>query len=85
VGALAGRLGGEETVLLKASRGVALERLLPRFEERWGLLHPHGEAFRVAGERSSTGSRDDARPAERPQRETTGTRPAARTAERRGD
>jgi UDP-N-acetylmuramoyl-tripeptide--D-alanyl-D-alanine ligase len=26
------RLGGDETVLLKASRGVALERLIPRFE-----------------------------------------------------
>src|SRR5690606_15939361 len=41
----AGRLRGDEIVLLKGSRGVALERLLPRFEEQWGVLHPHGEAF----------------------------------------
>ncbi len=32
----AGRLSGDEVVLLKGSRGVALERLLPRFAERWG-------------------------------------------------
>ncbi len=30
------RLTGREVVLLKGSRGVALERLLPRFEERFG-------------------------------------------------
>ena len=47
-------LSGGETVLLKASRGVALERLLARFEERWGVLHPHGEAF--GPRESSTGS-----------------------------
>ncbi len=29
-------LSGRETVLLKASRGVALERLLPRFQEAYG-------------------------------------------------
>ncbi|MCI0432767.1 MAG: UDP-N-acetylmuramoyl-tripeptide--D-alanyl-D-alanine ligase [Gemmatimonadetes bacterium] len=40
-----GRLKGDEVILLKASRGVRMERLLPRFEERWGVLHPHGEAF----------------------------------------
>lgn len=33
---LADRLTGEETVLLKASRSVALERLLPKFEDDWG-------------------------------------------------
>lgn len=33
---LARRLTGREVVLLKGSRGVALERLLPRFEEDWG-------------------------------------------------
>lgn len=33
---LARRLSGREVVLLKGSRGVALERLLPRFEEDWG-------------------------------------------------
>ncbi len=40
-----GRLTGNETILLKASRGIRLERLLPRIEEQWGVLHPHGEAF----------------------------------------
>jgi len=34
--ALEPRLRGGEVVLLKASRGVALERLLPRFEARFG-------------------------------------------------
>jgi UDP-N-acetylmuramoyl-tripeptide--D-alanyl-D-alanine ligase len=82
---LAGRLGGEEVVLLKASRSVALERLLPRFEERWGLLHPHGEAFGSRASSSGTGRRDEARPAERPQRETTGGAPGGAAAERRGD
>ncbi|MBI4544475.1 MAG: UDP-N-acetylmuramoyl-tripeptide--D-alanyl-D-alanine ligase [Gemmatimonadetes bacterium] len=33
---LARRLTGGEVVLLKGSRGVALERLLPRFEADWG-------------------------------------------------
>lgn len=35
-GQLAVRLTGSETVLLKGSRSVALERLLPRFEDDWG-------------------------------------------------
>lgn len=35
-GPLVRRLGGSETVLLKGSRGVALERLLPRFEADFG-------------------------------------------------
>jgi UDP-N-acetylmuramoyl-tripeptide--D-alanyl-D-alanine ligase len=35
--ALRERLGGGEVVLLKASRGVALERLLPRFEADFGV------------------------------------------------
>ncbi len=34
--ALAARLEGDEVVLLKGSRGVALERLLPKFEARFG-------------------------------------------------
>lgn len=34
--ALRGRLAGGEVVLLKASRGVALERLVPRFETDFG-------------------------------------------------
>ena len=57
------RLRGDEVVLLKGSRGVALERLLPRFEETWGVLHPHGEAIRPRASSSGTGSRDDAGPA----------------------
>lgn len=65
--ALSRRLSGDELVLLKGSRGVALERLLPRFEEKWGSLHPHGEALGSRAIDSTTGSRDDARPAEHPQ------------------
>ncbi|MEX0907310.1 MAG: hypothetical protein WD054_03185, partial [Gemmatimonadota bacterium] len=64
---LAARMTGGEVVLLKGSRGVALERLLPRFEEKWGSLHPHGEASGPRAVDSTTGSRDDARPGERPQ------------------
>jgi UDP-N-acetylmuramoyl-tripeptide--D-alanyl-D-alanine ligase len=64
---LAERLAGSEVILLKGSRGVALERLLPRFEEKWGSLHPHGEAFGSRAIDSTTGSRDDARTAEHPQ------------------
>jgi UDP-N-acetylmuramyl pentapeptide synthase len=33
---LAERLTGDEVVLLKGSRGVALEQLIPRLEERFG-------------------------------------------------
>ncbi|MHB1169365.1 MAG: UDP-N-acetylmuramoyl-tripeptide--D-alanyl-D-alanine ligase [Longimicrobiales bacterium] len=62
----AGRLQGDEIVLLKGSRGVALERLLPRFEEQWGVLHPHGEAFGSRAIGTITGERDDALPAEHP-------------------
>jgi UDP-N-acetylmuramoyl-tripeptide--D-alanyl-D-alanine ligase len=64
---LAAALDGTETILLKGSRGVALERLLPRFQEQWGSLHPHGEALGSRAIGTSTGSRDDARPAEHPQ------------------
>jgi hypothetical protein len=60
-------LQGSEVVLLKGSRGVALERLLPRLENTWGSLHPHGEAFGSRAIDMTTGSRDDARTAERPQ------------------
>ena len=34
--ALRERMGGGETVLLKASRGVAMERLVPLFERDFG-------------------------------------------------
>ena len=63
-------LRGDEVVLLKGSRGVALERLLPRFEQKWGLLHPHGEAERSRAATSATGTRDDGRPAEHPRGQT---------------
>jgi UDP-N-acetylmuramoyl-tripeptide--D-alanyl-D-alanine ligase len=33
---LADRLRGDEVILLKGSRGVALERLIPRLEQRFG-------------------------------------------------
>ena len=69
---LAAALRGDEVVLLKGSRGVALERLLPRFEEKWGSLHPHGEAYGSRAIEDITGSRDDARPAERPHGYTRG-------------
>jgi UDP-N-acetylmuramoyl-tripeptide--D-alanyl-D-alanine ligase len=78
-------LTGGETVLLKGSRGVALERLLPRFEEKWGLLHPHGEALGSRAISSSTGSRDDARPAEHPQGTSRGDASSDSAAERQGD
>jgi len=62
----AGRLRGDEIVLLKGSRGVALERLLPRFEKKWGVLHPHGEAFGSRAIETITDGRDEARSAEHP-------------------
>ena len=74
---LAELLTGSEVVLLKGSRGVALERLLPRFEEKWGSLHPHGEALGSRAIGTSTGSREDARSAERPQNEHAGANAAA--------
>jgi UDP-N-acetylmuramoyl-tripeptide--D-alanyl-D-alanine ligase len=61
---VAPRLAGAETVLLKGSRGVALERLLPRFEEKWGVLHPHGEAFGPRESSTGSGARKDAAPPE---------------------
>ncbi|HUF49945.1 MAG TPA: UDP-N-acetylmuramoyl-tripeptide--D-alanyl-D-alanine ligase [Longimicrobiales bacterium] len=64
---LAQRLTGSEVVLLKGSRGVALERLLARFEEEWGSLHPHGEALGSRAIDTNTGSREDADTAEHPQ------------------
>lgn len=49
--ALAERLRGGETVLLKGSRGVALERLIPLFERDWA-----GPAGRGTGNRSGAGN-----------------------------
>jgi UDP-N-acetylmuramoyl-tripeptide--D-alanyl-D-alanine ligase len=60
-------LRGDEIVLLKGSRGVALERLLPKLEEDWGVLHPHGEAYGSRAIDSIAGERDDAPPAEHSQ------------------
>lgn len=59
---VATRLRGGETVLLKGSRGVALERLLPRFETEWGVSHPHGETFGSRESRTGSGARRDAAP-----------------------
>jgi UDP-N-acetylmuramoyl-tripeptide--D-alanyl-D-alanine ligase len=80
---LVAALTGSEVVLLKGSRGVALERLLPRFEEQWGSLHPHGEASGPRASDSNTGSRDDARLAEHPQNHHA--RGTAADTDRRGD
>jgi len=63
--ALARRLTGNEVVVLKASRGVRLERLLPRFAAKWGtgaVLHPHGEAFGPRASDAFTGGRTDSAP-----------------------
>jgi UDP-N-acetylmuramoyl-tripeptide--D-alanyl-D-alanine ligase len=70
---LSAHLQGNEVVLLKGSRGVALERLLPRFEE-WGSSHPHGEALGSRAIDSITGSRDGALPAGHPQASPSGTK-----------
>jgi UDP-N-acetylmuramoyl-tripeptide--D-alanyl-D-alanine ligase len=65
--AMAERLRGDEVILLKGSRGVALERLLPHLEELgMGVLHPHGEAHGPRASMRRTGERDEAYPAERP-------------------
>lgn len=62
---LAPRLHGDELILLKGSRGVALERLLPRFEElqAMGMSHPHGEAGRPGARSPRTDKREDAQSA----------------------
>ena len=57
---LAKRLSGGELILLKGSRGVALERLLKPFEELSGMPHPHGEAGRPGVRSPRTDKRDDA-------------------------
>ena len=43
---LEARLRGDETVLIKGSHGVAMERLLPLIEKTWSASRPHGEAAR---------------------------------------
>ena len=47
--ALRSRLEGTETVLLKGSRGVALETLIDRFEEDFGRGPAERETFKKAG------------------------------------
>ena len=57
------RLRGDELVLLKGSRGVALERLLPRLAEDLGMSHPHGEAGRPGARSPRTDMSDEAQSA----------------------
>jgi hypothetical protein len=71
-------LRGDELVLLKGSRGVALERMLPHFEQRWGSFHPHGEAFGPRASGMSTGLRDGAQSAGHPQQSNSGVEPESR-------
>lgn len=47
--ALRSRLDGTETVLLKGSRSVRLERLVPRFEKDFGAGEPDGSSVPLAG------------------------------------
>ena len=62
---LRGRLRGDELILLKGSRGVALERLLPLLNEDLGVPHPHGEAGRPGARSPRTDKSDDAQSAGR--------------------
>ncbi|HUP89346.1 MAG TPA: UDP-N-acetylmuramoyl-tripeptide--D-alanyl-D-alanine ligase [Longimicrobiales bacterium] len=60
---LAPDLQGNELILLKGSRGVSLERLLPRIETTMGMSHPHGEAGRPGARSPRTDKREDAQSA----------------------
>lgn len=65
-GKLSDRLKGNELILLKGSRGVALERLLPMLEElqtNMGMPHPHGEAGRPGARSPRTDKSDEAQSA----------------------
>lgn len=66
------RLRGDELILLKGSRGVALERLLPLLAEDLGVSHPHGEAGRPGARSPRTDVSDDAHSAGRSQQATAG-------------
>lgn len=57
---LAERLHGDEVVLLKASRGVALERLLPLLEERWGVPRTDGGHSASGPGQEASAERDEA-------------------------
>ncbi|HEY0810200.1 MAG TPA: UDP-N-acetylmuramoyl-tripeptide--D-alanyl-D-alanine ligase [Longimicrobiales bacterium] len=54
------RLRGDELILLKGSRGVALERLLPRLAEDLGVSTPHGEAARLGARSPHAGESEGA-------------------------
>jgi UDP-N-acetylmuramyl pentapeptide synthase len=41
-GELRNRLGGDEVILIKASRGFALERVIPEFERDFGVAATPG-------------------------------------------
>ncbi len=60
---LRSRLRGDELILLKGSRGVALERLLPLLAEDLGVSHPHGEAGRPGARSPRTDKSDEAQSA----------------------
>jgi UDP-N-acetylmuramoyl-tripeptide--D-alanyl-D-alanine ligase len=60
---LRGRLRGDELILLKGSRGVALERMLPLLAADLGVSHPHGEAGRPGARSPRTDKSDEARSA----------------------
>lgn len=64
-GPLAERLRGDEVVLLKGSRGVALERLLPLLESRWGTPGPAGDAAGPGHHEQISRGRDAAPPSGR--------------------
>lgn len=64
-GPLAERLRGDEVVLLKGSRGVALERLLPLLESRWGTPGPAGDAAGPGQHEHPSRGRDAAPPSGR--------------------
>jgi UDP-N-acetylmuramoyl-tripeptide--D-alanyl-D-alanine ligase len=69
---LRSRLRGDELILLKGSRGVALERLLPLLAEDLGVSHPHGEAGRPGARSPRTDTSDEAQSAGHSQHVKTG-------------
>jgi UDP-N-acetylmuramoyl-tripeptide--D-alanyl-D-alanine ligase len=69
---LSRRLQGNELILLKGSRGVALERLLEPLKEYMGVSHPHGEAGRPGARSPRTDMSDEARSAGHSQSELHG-------------
>ncbi len=76
---LQARLRGDEVVMIKGSRGVAMERLLPLIERTWGASHPHGEAARP---REGSDHQPDGQ--ERPEGRAPGATPGGSDAAHRG-